>query len=87
VPWWPWGELTREGMVLGKGRRAQTLGWAGLEHLSIQGGMCQLFCRGEKQPAARWLFETKNTMPVCMVIERQLLRNAADVHGQPGHFE
>jgi hypothetical protein len=63
-------QLSPAGVVLGKGNRETTLGWGEIERLTIEFGLCKLFKRGQKQPAARWLFQTKNSMPVCMVIHR-----------------
>jgi hypothetical protein len=62
--------LSPGGVVLGKGGREMTLGWGEIERLKIEFGMCRLYKRGEKKSVARWLFQTKNCMPVCMVIHR-----------------
>jgi hypothetical protein len=75
--------LTPSGVVIGKGSRAKTLAWSELDRLTIKGGTCFLYRRGEKQSVSRWLFETKNCMPVCVVIERLLNRSATGV-GDPG---
>jgi hypothetical protein len=71
--------LTASRVVIGKGSRAQTLAWSELDRLTIQGGTCFLYRRGEEQAVSTWLLETKNSMPVCMIIERRLNRSAADV--------
>jgi hypothetical protein len=64
--------LTSEGVVVGKGSRTLTHGWAELDRLKIEGGLCSLYRRGEKKSVARWFFEKKNAMPVSIVIERRL---------------
>jgi hypothetical protein len=75
--------LTAGGVVIGKGSREKTLAWSELDRLTIKGGTCFLYRRGEKRAVSTWLFETKNSMPVCMIIERRLNRSATDV-GDPG---
>jgi hypothetical protein len=75
--------LTAGGVVIGKGGQAKTMAWSELDRLTIKGGTCFLYRRGEKQSVSRWLFETKNSMPVCMIIERRLNRSVTDL-GDPG---
>jgi hypothetical protein len=65
--------LTPGGVVLGKGGREKTLDWGEIERLKIEFGMCSLFKRGQKEPVARWLFQTRNCLPVCMVINRAVM--------------
>jgi hypothetical protein len=75
--------LTARGVTIGKGNQAKTLAWSELDRLAVKGGTCFLYRRGEKRSVSTWLFETKNCMPVCMILERRLSRSATDV-GEPG---
>src|SRR5262249_18319740 len=45
--------LSPGGVVLAKGNREETLGWGDIEGLKIEFGLCSLYKRGEKKPAAR----------------------------------
>jgi hypothetical protein len=72
-------KLTSEGVLVGKGAKERPIPWAELGELKVQGGMCFLYQRGEKKPVATWLCETKNCIPVSMIMQRRLSSAATGV--------